>query len=138
MSIGSALARLKIIAEETPGAKLVFSPSHTLGVNNFWFEYGSGGFVIPTTEGREVIDLDFLLALKKQRGASANRAAFNEKSYALIRLVVLRFLDVDLWDRPTSGIKRLTVPGRESMSWSVEGEDEDHVAYKVSFPLEFT
>lgn len=144
MSLETALDTLQDIVAGTPAtpsgaSPFVLSKAHALGHHNFWFEWSGGAFVIPMNDGREVIDIDLVVAFRNQQGASANRARYDLTIYNQLRDIAKRLPNTDLWNRPTSGIKRLTVTGRESMSWSFEdNEEEKFVVAKVSFPLEFT
>jgi hypothetical protein len=143
MTIKTAIAQVVSIIEDVaagdgPPFRLDKSgmPSRR---RQFSVEVLSGAQVVPTNEGRHVVDVDVVLAYEAQKAASADRHTRMVDIITDVQNVTDALLDDAQWGRPSSGIHRLTVPGREAIAYSIDdgGDDLPHLV-RFSFPLEHT
>lgn len=143
MSFATAIAQIVSIIEGTPVADDVpfvldksGDPSRR---RRFSLNVVGGAQVVPKNEGRHVVDVDVVLSFEPQRSASANRHQRMVDVVTDTQAVTDRLLTGSLWGRPSSGIHRLTVEGREAIAYSIEeGDAETPHIVRFSFPLEHT
>lgn len=142
MSISTALAQLVAIMEGVPvadGPAFRHDPTHQSRVQRrFHVALLGGAQVVPTNEGRYVTDVDIVWHYEAQKTPSANRHQRQIDIDADVKAAQGQLLNTSTWNRPASGIKRITVPGREAMSYRYEDDDEGNTRVRVSFPMEHT
>ena len=143
MSAATAIAQVVTIIE---GVTVTDGPAFQLDKSGtpsrrrrFSVEALSGAQVVPTNEGRHVVDVDIVLAFEPQKSKAADRHSRMLEILADVQAVTGALLDDAQWGRPSSGIHRVTVEGREAIAYTIDdgGEDLPHLV-RFSFPLEHT
>lgn len=142
MSAATAIAQVVTIIEGTPVAS---APKFQLDKTGdpsrrrrFAVDALAGARVVDAqSEGRHVIDVDVVIAYEPQRSNAADRHQRTIDIITDVQSVTERLVTTANWNRPTSGIKRITVAGRESIAYRIDdGGDETPTLVRFSFPLE--
>lgn len=143
MTVATAIAQVVTIIE---GATVANGPAFQLDKSGtpskrrrFSVEVLSGAQVVPTNEGRHVVDVDVVLAFEPQKSKGADRYTRMLDVVTDVQAVTSALLDDAKWNRPASGIHRVTVEGREAIAYTInDGGDELPHLVRFSFPLEHT
>lgn len=142
MSVTTMTDQLVTIIEATPVANgPAFRHDVTataVGARRFSVELVGGAHVVPKNEARKIKDVRVQWHYDAQTSAAPDRWKRVQEIAVDVDAVCSRLLDETTWNRPSSGIHRVTTTGREAMAHQIDQDDNGNDVVRVDFVVEYT